>query len=124
MSFLEDNPNVYYGDLLSVKPHGKMFDKKSYLAILVGEFYPNEPTVVHSDSKKTIAILHKVLQPLFFIPELRATISGNNASWSTIKEVSEILQLTKLTQYIPYYTLMVEEQLKRNNQGAPNVQCD
>jgi len=92
-SALKDDWMCETGSLVSIRPVGEEYDKKTFLGIFLGEIAQN-PMVRHNKDTETIHVGFGYHNPAIFVPELKKTIYGYESWWGKIESEEQLKEIT------------------------------
>jgi len=99
------------GTLVSVRPCGEKYGKKTYVGILLGDL-PLETIVVYNPETKELEV-SGFNNPAIFVPELKEIIWGVESWWGEINSEEELRQISDEDIQNVWYVKMLKEVAER-----------
>lgn len=99
------------GTLVSVRPCGEKYGKKTYVGILLGDL-PLETIAEYNRETKELSI-SGYSNPAIFVPELKEIIWGCESWWEEINSEEELRQISDEDIQNVWYVKMLKEVVKK-----------
>lgn len=104
-----------HGDLVRVRPCGEEYGGKTYLGILVAEA-PTGISVSYDDERRVLKVSTALSNPLIVIPETHSLVWGYESWWETIKDPSDLGEITDEDIENVWYVKAIRELCKRDQE--------
>lgn len=93
------------GSWVAVRPVG---DQKTYLGILLGDYYP--PAVTYDPATGVLTVGHEFLgNPAMWIPDLKQVVMGWGSWWGPIEKEEDLRQITDADIQNQWYVKALKE---------------
>ena len=116
-SALQDDWMCKTGELVSIRPVGEEYGKKTFLGIYLGEMAQNA-SFQYDKENKTITAGFGFYNPAIFVPALKKTIYGYESWWGKIESEEQLHQITDNDINNVWYVKALKEMASEQEEHA------